>query len=505
MLKTKRLARIIIMLLLLPAMLVSASCARIGASINPGDWGYDSVVTYHALGGMVNAREVRTTYYMDNSYLFEPAGTTNMLIRPVKDGYVLAGWYTAKEDVYDDDGNLVDYLFRSEDRWDFNLDRVQGDLTLYARWVRQARVEYIDAATGDVMFAKNITADSPIQPLSGAAENLIQKEGYTLMGYFEDEACTIPYDFSAYVHAEIRPTNVQLYTRLQEEFPQYIVPYEYVEPVIDPADEEAGLVTANPDHYLNLLGYDITTDDAAVRAQIRARKDEIIDQAIEYYIENTADRNVYLKYIEGNFLRVSDPSHLRQGNSYSFAAGGADGIIILADLDFAGLDFAASESFSGRIYGNGFTLSNIELNITGRRADMATERDAGLFLQLDNAWISDITFDNLTINTNFRTGIDVTIGAFAVEATASRLENIAFRDLTINSGNGDDGEADYLIYDFIARSSRNQVEQITGENVIINSSDFARIHSLFIIPDPEEPEEPENGETEVTEETESTG
>ena len=62
---------------------------------------------------------------MANSYLFEPSGTTNMLIQPIKDGYILAGWYTSKEEIFDEQGDVIGYSFRAEDRWDFNEDRVQ--------------------------------------------------------------------------------------------------------------------------------------------------------------------------------------------------------------------------------------------------------------------------------------------------------------------------------------------------------------------------------------------
>lgn len=505
MLIKKSLQRSVFIAIILAAMLFSVSCDNIGDSIDPADWGYESLVTYDALGGQVNAREVRQTYYMENSYIFEPAGTTNMLIQPVKDGYVLAGWYTAKEDIYDENGNLTGYEFRAEDRWDFDEDRVQGDMTLYARWVERARVEYVDAETGAVMFAKNLTADSPIQPLSGAAENLIQKQGHTLLDYFADEACTIPYDFAAYVHAEIKPANEMLFARLQEEFPDYIVPFEHEDPEETQSEEEDELIEANPDLYINRLGYSISTDDETIRAQIRARKDEIIDQYIEYYIENTADRTVYLKYIEGDYLRLTDPVQLKDGSSYSFAAAGGDGIIVLADIDFSGLEFDITESFSGQIFGNDHTLSNIELSVTGRKADMTDERDIGLFVNLDNAIISDLHFENLTINANFRSGTSVNIGAFAVNSSNSQLENISFQGLTIDTGRGDDGAADYVVHDFIANSSRDQIEGIEGTDVTINSSDFAEVNSLFIIPEPDATENAETEGSEVTEVTEVEG
>ena len=155
---------------------------------------------------------------MKNSYLFKPSGSTNMLIQPVKDGHILAGWYTAKEDIKDANGNIIGYSFKAEDRWDFDEDRVQEDMTLYARWIPQGKIDYVDASTDNVMFSKNISEESAVQELSSAAEMLIAKSGYTFEGYYADKALTTPYDFSEYIHAELIPSNEEIYEQLHAEF-----------------------------------------------------------------------------------------------------------------------------------------------------------------------------------------------------------------------------------------------------------------------------------------------
>ncbi|HHX29725.1 MAG TPA: InlB B-repeat-containing protein, partial [Clostridiaceae bacterium] len=185
---------LILIILILAASLFLGGCATAGKPPNPGDWGFDCLVTYDALGGVVNNRGIRETFYMKNSYIFKPSGSTNMLIEPVRDGYILAGWYTAKEDITDEDGNPA-YSFSEADRWDFETDRVQEDMTLYARWVPQGRVEYIDPETDKVMFSKNITGSDAVQPLTPAAEALISKPGMTFDGYYEDAGLTTPYPF----------------------------------------------------------------------------------------------------------------------------------------------------------------------------------------------------------------------------------------------------------------------------------------------------------------------
>lgn len=462
----------------LAAMLLSTACSRFESTVDPGDWGYDSMVIYNALGGIINSREVRETYYMDNSYVFEPAGTTNMLIRPVKDGYILAAWYTAKEDIVDGNGDVIGYTFKAEDRWDFDEDRVQGDMTLYARWVEQASADYIDAETGDIVFSKNLTENSPIQPLSGAAEQLIIKDGFTLFDYYSDESCTVPYDFGTYVHADVKPDNQALYAQLQQEFPDYIIEHEYQKPAEEQIDEEAEMANPDPDLYIKKLGYEITTDDLDIRAGIRARKDEIIHEAIDYYLENSADKKVYLKYIEGNYLRVTDRSQFKQGNSFTLT-GGADGLILLADIDFSGLTIEPAEVLSGTIYGNGHTISNVSLTVTSRKADMSDQKQAGLFTRMENAEIIDLTIENLEINVNVRSGTHVTIGALAVEAENSRLTQVYFNGITINSGRGDDGEADYVLHDLIVAPDGFELENVTVENVTVNASEFAEVNLYF--------------------------
>ena len=108
--------------------------------------------------------------------------------------YVLAGWYKAKQDVVQD-GEVVGYEFKAEDRWDFAFDRVTEDITLYARWIPQAVVQYIDVDTDEVLFDQNITGDSPVQELSSAVMTLIKPSGTTFLGYFTDKTLTSKYDF----------------------------------------------------------------------------------------------------------------------------------------------------------------------------------------------------------------------------------------------------------------------------------------------------------------------
>lgn len=490
MIKIKGLYRIIPITILIASILLLSACSFKDNAVNPGDWDYNCTVVYNALGGTINSREIRETFYMKNSYVFKPAGTTNMLIEPVKDGYVLSGWYTAKEDITDKNGNIIGYSFKPEDRWDFDEDRVQDNMTLYARWVPQGKVEYIDVDTKTVMFSKNITTNSPIQELSSAAEKLISKPGYSFFGYFEDSACTITYDFSQYTHQSLIPSNEEIYAMLYEEFPQYFKKVEYVKP-----DEKSETNTEGDtsDLFINKLGYEIITNNEADRARIRARKNEIYEEAIKNYVENTADKVVYLKYIEGNYARISSSDDIKQGGKFTFSGldrngNQVDGYILSKDIDLAGSAVEMAESFSGEIYGNGFSIKNISINVSSKKLDRDTSKTIGLFKKLDGAYIENVKFENTNIKINVNAGIPVTVGALAVEANNTKLKNVEFIGLSIDTGKGDNGQAQYRISDLFVKQRNNKIENITGRDINIKASEWAQVN-LSIQSTEEEPAE----------------
>jgi len=332
------------------------------------------------------------------------------------------------------------------------------------------------------MFSKNITGKSPIQKLSSAAEKLIAKDKYTLYGYFSDKACTKAYDFSIYTHMELIPPNADIYAQLYKEFPNYFNKIEYIKP---PKNAEEKPEEDTSDLYINKLGYEFATDDEAARSQIRARKDEIIEEAIVNYEKNTSDKDVYLKYIEGNYVRIASPDNLKTAGKYGFkgldtVGKPIDGYIIENDIDFEGAQMEVVESFSGKIYGNGYKFKNIKINVSSRKLDTDTSKAVGMFKSLDGAYIENVIFENMAINLSVKSGIPVTVGALAVKASNTTLKNVSFEGLTINTGKGDDGVAKYKVYDLIASQRNSLLENVTGSNVKISASEFAQISSVFM-------------------------
>ncbi len=481
-------AKVAVVLCVVLASVFSASCSKKGQSADPGAWGYDCLVTYDALGGMVNAREVRKTYYLPNSYVFEPSGSSNMLVEPTRDGYILSGWYTAKQDQPTENGE--EYTFSADDRWDFYLDRVQDDMTLYARWLPRGRVDYVNADTGNVIFSKNITAGSPVQALSDAVVDLSKPANTTLFGYFSDQACTEEYDFSSYVHSEPQPTQEFLYGELYEMFPQYLERVEYVEPEEDEVDDTTDMSYL----FLNKLGYQLKTTDEAALAELRTAKNQLIETSIQDYLSNTAGKVVYMKFVSGNFVLVSQPGDLKIGGEYGFfgtdAAGNTiDGYVIQDDIDFSGVTLTMAENFSGEIIGNGYTLSNITLSVSSGKVDMDKEKSIALFDTLQDAQIEALTFENTTITTRLNEGTSIKAALIALNATNVTLTDCHFNGLTINSGKNDDGSAKYQFGDLFISASGIQLKDCTARDLVANVINPGRLRlAIMELPPEETPE-----------------
>ena len=470
-----KLTRVAIILCAIVTCSSFAACSNSGQSADPGTWGYDCKVTYDALGGMVNARGVRNTYYLPNSYVFEPSGSSNMLVQPTRDGYILAGWYKAKTDTPTALGE--EYTFNASDRWDFFLDRVQGDMTLYARWLPQGRVDYVDAGTGDVIFSKNITADSPVQELSEAVVEFRKPEGTTLFGYYSDKECTKEYDFASYVHSEPQPTQQQLYDALYEQFPQYLEKVEYVEP---DKDQKVDATTDTSWLFLNKIGYQLKTTDETALAELRAAKDQLVETYIENYLINTAGKVVYMKFVDGNFIRVNQPGDMKIGGKYGFFGtdedgNKIDGYVIESDVDFSGISLTMSDSFTGVIYGNNHTLSNLTLTLNSKKVDKDTEKSIALFNELSDTTIDNLTFKNAAISIQVDKGVAVKAALLALDAKNVTLTNVKIDGLTIDSGKGDTAGSRYTLGDLFLSASGSKLNDCSGEGLVANVSESASL------------------------------
>lgn len=95
---------------------------------------------------------------------------------PIRVGYAFGGWYEDKG---------------YKNSWDFNKETVQGEDTLYAKWVAQSDKKVTFNANGGT----NVTSQTvKYNDILKAPKNPT-KSGYTFAGWYKDEALTKPWDF----------------------------------------------------------------------------------------------------------------------------------------------------------------------------------------------------------------------------------------------------------------------------------------------------------------------
>lgn len=119
----------------------------------------------------VNGGETSTETVDDNAAVAAPE-------EPVREGYVFLGWFAEG----------------SENAYDFTAP-VTDNVTLYAKWVKTWTVTFDNNGTTTTETVDNgLTVSEPEKPV---------REGYTFLGWFTDEACTVKYSFSTPVTADL--------------------------------------------------------------------------------------------------------------------------------------------------------------------------------------------------------------------------------------------------------------------------------------------------------------
>lgn len=114
---------------------------------------------------------------------------------PIKDGYVFLGWYK------DADCTMI---------WDFFIDRVTENITLYAKWVT---VEEFNCPKCFVTFDTN--GGSTVEPMEVGMDAMLQrpndpiKEGYNFAGWYNSAYCLVEWNFET----DIVTTNMTLYAK----------------------------------------------------------------------------------------------------------------------------------------------------------------------------------------------------------------------------------------------------------------------------------------------------
>ena len=143
---------------------------------------------------------------------------------------------------------------------------------------------------------------------------------------------------------------------------------------------------------------------------------------------------VYANLIEGEFTLVDTAKKLTRALSKN------QNIYLLCDIDLDG-DEICFDTYSGIIEGNGYSISNFEIDYDAKRTGLKGELDEegkldtqanhvyiSLFFELKNATIRNVTFDNVLIDVNASyTSIKyLIVSPFAVILNNTTIENVEF-------------------------------------------------------------------------------
>lgn len=349
--------------LMLCALLLLVACAEPSQYDEYDQEGYNVSIKYDANGGMfhTNVETIVDTYNMSEIpekadgkkelALIAPdnpiRGTENAY-KPNNAGYFLAGWYTERTPVLDEQGRQLDAdgnvaaksgkapAYTYAGRWDFENGRLALDpnkeytaseaaLTLYAAWIPEFKYEFYSLGTGELiseyLFDPNYVSEIRLPQWSEETGKLNMEKfpsvtDKTLLGVYLDAAGTVAAEGSTVVHTG----------------------------------------SYNP--------ADATAEGPVMK--------------------------LYLDYAEGEWFHIYTAKQFLD----NFKVGGC--YEICADLDFTGLSWKTSllhGNFRGKILGNGHTFSNITIEQTDTK-----KQNSGMFGAITaDATLSDITFDNVIL------------------------------------------------------------------------------------------------------------
>ena len=377
---------------------LTACKARNNPYTNNEKEGYTVNVRYDANGGSfaTNTSVIVDSYNPDDFpsgriTLFAPDNAQRK--NPYKaqnTGFILAGWYTDRTPITDENGNHLDYngniaaetgltpAYTFSGHWDFASDKLdlstlEGDgITLYAAWVPEFAFEfYCKDDSGEFVLMSSMIA-TPGKELALPA--LDTKSGRVNAN-----------DFPSLVGKTYNVSGIYLDSELTQ-------------PVTGEKLTHGG-----------------TINYATAEAENSVMK-------------------VYLDLLVGDWYWITSAEQLISN------ANPSGHYVIEADLDFDGKKWPLSSNFSGSIDGNGHTISNIAITQSGNESKSIH----GIFKTVKaGAVIEDVTFANarLTITTGCAKP-EINYGLFAgkIEEGAT-ITNVALSGEIVISANAYNGVA----------------------------------------------------------------
>ncbi len=385
---------------MLTAVLMLASCGVTTPYDEYDRNGYTVSVKYDANGGMFTTNtEIIVDTYSLSSLPTDASGNKQLaLIAPedsvrgsgnsfnaINSGYFLAGWYTERTPVLDENGNHLDHLgniaevsgkapaYTYSGKWDFENGRykLSGDtftasepvLTLYAAWVPEFSFTFYRSDTGAEI------GTHVIDPRYGTS--------ITVPAYSETSGKMEMYDF----------------------------------PTVTGMTFDKVSASVGGEAIVGSLTHTGIFDEATGTA-------------------SDTDMKLYVDFIEGEWFQIYTAEQFIENASVSAS------FILMNDLDFTGLTWKSSlmyGKYTGKIVGNGHTIKNVTLRQTNQ-----AKTYAGLFGQLaEGAEIADVVFDNISFEIERGSRLNgVAYGLLAGSAADLALRNVTVKNSTlrINSG-----------------------------------------------------------------------
>jgi hypothetical protein len=354
-----------IKILLITVMLLAALCCLASCSTWDSPYedfakeGYDIKIRFDATGGYfgsANKTDLVNVYTKENAPV-NGAGMSEIYIQDpnergkdyttTKQDYVFIGWYTERKLRTDDKGNMLD-----------EYGRITTDAS---------KQSYIYSGMWDFSKPLNVASDK---------------------SYGIDE-------FALTLYAAWAPrTMYQIY---QIDANGSLVLDANGSPVINEVYANKLSLPDWKDGEMNYGSFlkldDKTFNGASLSADFKDeyKEKEFPSGVINYEkgILEDSIKQIYTKWLDGTWFKVSKLEHLTK-NAFS------NGIYVLeADLDFTDKNWPSmfsSDTFTGKIIGNGHKISNVKI----RQRDI-TAQNGGLFAVIgEGAVIENVSFENIT-------------------------------------------------------------------------------------------------------------
>ncbi len=387
------------------AFLLLSSCAQMGQYEQYDEQGYTFSVKYDANGGAFSTGvDVMVDTYRPadlptnpttgnkEALLLAPDDTrrgSNNYFTASNPGYFLAGWYTERTPVRNEQGETLDQngnvttneekiAYTYSGRWDFENGRMEIDpnktytagdaVTLYAAWIPEFKYEFYAVGSGELL-GEHLFDPNYVSSISFPYWN--EEDGTLKMGNF--------------------PTLTDKTLNVDGIY----------------ADME-GKIPLTGDALVHTGKYDPSNATA---------QDSVM--------------KIYLDYKDGEWYRIYTAKQFLDNASVN------GHYEICADLDFSGLTWKNSllyNQFNGQILGNGHTFRNI--TTAQANADKAA---AGLFGVLGSeAVIDNVKFEAITFTVQIGTRLpDVSYGLFAGQIKdGAKISGVSVTDakLLIDAG-----------------------------------------------------------------------